>query len=145
MSLFVRIIVGLMLLGLAGCLPIPNRYRVAAEISGVLTRGEAPVSGMKICSEPEFYPMKSCSKTDVNGNFHIAAIHKTEFPTVLIGDRIISYALVLDSGAVPVRIWSKGGMGQAVSAVKLFCDLNTSVAMNSNGSHRKDLRYCEEQ
>jgi len=100
---------------------------------------------MKICSEPKFYPMKSCSKTDVNGNFHIVAIYKTEFPTVLMGDRIISYGLVLDSGAAPVRIWLTGGMGQARSAVKLFCDLNKSVSMNSKGPYPKDLSYCEEQ
>ena len=140
-----RIISLLMLLGLVGCLPIPNRYRVAAEISGVLTRDEVPVAGMTICSEPKFYATKSCSKSDANGNFQIAAIYKTEFPTSFLGDRIISYRLILDSGAVPVGIWSSGGMGQAVAAVKLFCDLKKSVPTNSNGGHPKDLTCCKVQ
>jgi len=124
----------LVVISLAGCLPIPDHYQVTADVSGVLMRDNVALAGVQICSKSKFLTTTSCSTSDSHGHFRLAPVYNTTFPMSLYGDRLISYELTATENATSIAIWRAQGTGQATTYVRLSCALDKPIPGASYGT-----------
>lgn len=109
------------LIGLSGCLPIPNTRVHAPRIEGTVLRDGQPLSGAVVRLEASRGEPSSAA-TDAQGRFSVGPV--TEFRlTKSIGDPTYVYDLTIEAADGRYLGLSRRELGAVPDDLRIVCDL----------------------
>lgn len=109
------------LIGLSGCLPIPNRRVYAPRIEGVVLRDGTPLAGAVVRLDATFAPEIE-ARTDASGKFALGPVTKL-FLTKGFGDPVYKYNLTIEAADGRYLGLARSELGAAPDDFSVVCDL----------------------
>ena len=124
----------------SGCAPIPHFEKAQGKVSGAVYLYGQPVSGalVKSCKEQRGQTCMAWNEaaTDVNGQFSFSPERRFQWLVHLIGERLISYSLLISHEGKEYKAWEWGEVGTPKDHTSLKCELSTQNQFGTNCSAR---------
>lgn len=129
----------LLLVGLSGCLPIPNRRMYAPRIEGAVLRDGAALEGAVVRLDPHFGPEVEV-RTDAAGRFSIGPVTKL-YLTKSFGDPVYKYDLTIEAADGRYLGLSRSELGAAPDDLRVVCDLAKPQSHARRGRQSGELPH----
>ena len=128
-----RCALGLGLLGLGGCAPVPHFETVAPEISGQISVCREPMVGLavsythqKVLGDPDCSVIDATATTGEDGRFTLERARDFRF-WVSMGDPGYYYEICAKQVDQWVLLWSKKDFGFVETPAEISCDLEAPL------------------
>lgn len=108
---------------LSACLPFPEHWYSAPEISGVITNRGVPVEGAVVHLESTISKKQQIVATDSHGHFSVGPFSEWQLFTTM-GDPLIGFNVDIDVNGHKYHAYSKYDIGFEPEKLILNCDIS---------------------